>query len=132
MRVVHEWDGGRRDLATNVELAETTLQQMRGLMFRRSLPDDYALVFEADSPRFPFSLVAKATETMDAHMLFVAMALDVVWTHDGTVTQVKTLSPWTGTGMARADTMIEFPAGAADGVEPGDRILIEDEAATGS
>lgn len=124
MRVVHSSDGVRRDLATNVERADTTLQQIRGLMFRRSLPDDYALVFEAEAHSFPFSLVVSATETIDAHMLFVAMPLDVVWVRDGTVTQVKTLSPWTGTGVARADTMIEMPAGAADDVEVGDQIQV--------
>jgi len=127
MRVVHESDGERRTLATNVELADTSLQQMRGLMFRRSLPDDYALVFEKDAPGFPLSLVTGSRAKMDAHMLFVAMPIDVVWVDDGTVTQVKTLSPWTGSGIARADTMIEFPAGAADGVEAGDRVVVDDE-----
>jgi len=125
MQVVHERDGERRTLATNVEMADTSLKQMRGLMFRRSLPEDYALVFEKDAPGFPLSLVTGNRAKMDAHMLFVAMPLDVVWTDDGTVTQVTTLSPWTGSGIARADTMIEFPAGAADGVEPGDRVVVE-------
>mgnify|MGYP000212270107 CR=1 FL=1 len=125
MRVVHERDGDRHTLATNVELADTSLKQMRGLMFRRSIPDDYALVFEKDAPGFPLSLVTTTRAKMDAHMLFVGMPIDVVWIDDGTVTQVATLSPWTGSGIARADTMIELPAGTADAVEPGDQIRID-------
>lgn len=126
MRVVHERDGERRTLATNVDVADTSLTQMRGLMFRRSLPDDYALVFEKDAPGFPLSLVTANRAQMDAHMLFVAMPIDVIWVDDDTVTQVETLSPWTGSGIARADTMIEFPEGAAGGVEPGDRVVVEE------
>lgn len=124
MRVVHDDGSEERTLASTVEMASTTLQQMRGLMFRRSVPDDYALVFEADAPGFPLSLLTRSRTTMDAHMLFVAMPIDVIWVDDETVTQVKTLSPWTGSGIATADTMIELPEGAADGVEAGDRVVV--------
>ena len=110
VRVLHDGDV----LATEVDLADTTLARARGLMFRRSIPDDYALVF-----RFP------AVGRRDVHMLFVPFPIDVVWLADGAVERVKTLRPWIGLGSARADLMLELPAGAAAGVEPGDSITIE-------
>lgn len=117
MRVVHEprdAGGERRVLATEVDTADTLLAQARGLMFRRSLPEDYALVF-----RF------RRAATRRVHMLFVGVPLDVVWVVDGVVRRVETLDPWTGRGKARAETLVELPAGAADGVQPGDRVVVE-------
>jgi hypothetical protein len=115
MRVVHESaDGGDRTLATDVEVADTFFSQFRGLMFRSSVPDDYALVFD----------FSKA-QTRSVHMVFVRFPIDVVWVVDDTVERVSTLSPWTGLGYARADTILELPAGAADGVESGDTVRVE-------
>ncbi|MEA5387772.1 DUF192 domain-containing protein [Haloarculaceae archaeon H-GB11] len=81
MRVVHEPDAGSRDvLATQGDLADTVLSQTRGLMFRRSIPDDYALVFRFDDADRRF-----------VHMLFVPFPIDVLWLRDGDVTHCKTL-----------------------------------------
>jgi uncharacterized membrane protein (UPF0127 family) len=109
-RVVHEG----RTLATDVDVAESLLAKGRGLMFRRSIPDDYALVF-------PFDDASART----LHMLFVPFDIDAVWVRDGTVERVARLSAWTGRGRAVADTVVELPAGAAAGVEMGDGIRIE-------
>jgi len=114
VRVVYEPRGDRRVLATEVETADGLLSQGRGLMFRRSLPDDHALVFRFDRQK-PRSL----------HMVFVPFAIDALWRADGVVQQVRTLSPWTGHGRTVADTVIELPAGAASEVEPGDRVAVE-------
>ena len=38
---------------------------------------------------------------------------------------MRRLSAWTGLGRARADTVVELPAGAADGLEAGDAVSIE-------
>jgi hypothetical protein len=46
------------------------------------------------------------------------------------VTAVKRLSAWTGHGRARADTVYELPAGAADDVRVGDRVVRTDESGT--
>lgn len=113
MRLVHESDGGTRTLATTVDTADSLLSQARGLMFRRSIPDDYALVFRFGE--------AKAR---DVHMLFVPFPLDVLWTEDGTVRRVERLKPWTGFGKDRADRIVELPAGAADGVTAGDGVRL--------
>ena len=115
MKVVHEpADGASRTLATDVDVADGIVSQGLGLMFRRSIPDDYALVF-------PFARTSKR----GLHMLCVPFDIDAVWLVDGEVEAVKRLSAWTGRGRATADTVIEMPAGAADGVEPGDRIRVE-------
>ena len=116
MHLVHvPADGPSRELASTVDLADSLLSQTRGLMFRRSIPDDYALAFRFD-----------ATKTRDVHMLFVFFPIDVVWLVDGTVRRVDRLRPWLGFERAEADTIVELPAGAADDVEPGDRLVLED------
>ena len=123
MRVVHEPAGEARALASNVETADSDLQQLKGLMFRSSIPEDYALVFRFDDP--PFWTPEALANWRSIHMLFVRFPLDVVWLLDGEVQQVKTLHPWRGVGLSRADTILELPAGAAEGVEAGDAIVVD-------
>jgi uncharacterized membrane protein (UPF0127 family) len=113
VRLVHKSDGQRDVLATEVETADSFLSKAKGLMFRRSIPDDYALVFR-------FGGVA----TRDVHMVFVPFPLDVLWLQDGEVTRKERLSPWTGQAKAEADQLMELPAGNADGVEVGDVVRI--------
>ena len=118
MRLVHRPASdasAERVLATDLEVAETLWSRTLGLMFRRSIPDDYGLVFRFDSAK-----------TRDLHMLCVPFSIDAVWIVDGEVTAVKRLRPWIGLGRARADMIVELPAGAADGVEPGDSIEVVD------
>jgi len=134
MRVVHDpTDGDERTLATTVETADSFLEHTRGLMFRKSIPDDYALVFdfvaEAEASRLPW---ASPEAYRSIHMLFVRIPLDVLWLLDGEVRKVKTLAPWRGLGLAKSDTIVELPAGAADGVEPGDRVRVVAEAGSDS
>ena len=126
MRVVHDDGSDRRTLAETVEVAESTLEQAKGLMFRDSIPDDYALVFRLHGPSWPLSALLGEYGFQSIHMLFVRFPIDVLWLRGEEVAQVKTLSPWTGLGMARADTVVELPAGTADGVESGDRVVIEE------
>ncbi|WP_222918587.1 DUF192 domain-containing protein [Natrinema sp. SYSU A 869] len=124
MRLVHESaiddssaDGTDRDvLAMTVELADSIVSQARGLMFRRSVPDDYALAFRFDS-----------TKTRDLHMLFVFFPIDAVWVVDGIVQRVERLRPWRGFARETADLIVELPAGTAADVEPGDRLIFEGE-----
>ena len=124
MRVIHRSgaidpeDGSpstpsERVLADDVEVADSFLSQARGLMFRRSVPDDYALVFRFEEP-----------DSQSLHMAFVPFAIDAIWLVDGEGSKVKRLRPWIGLGWGTADTVIELPAGAADGVEPGDTVEI--------
>jgi uncharacterized membrane protein (UPF0127 family) len=131
VRLVHEpadggSDGNSRDwanrdgidretLATTVDLADSIVSQTRGLMFRRSIRDDYALAFQFDSAK-----------TRDLHMLFVFFPIDAVWVVDGVVERVETLRPWLGFARERADLIVELPAGTAADVDPGDRLVLEE------
>lgn len=116
MRVVHDPGSGPVEpLATRVEVADSILSRGRGLMFRRSIPDDYALVFEFDG-----------AARRSVHMVFVSFPIDVLWLENESVVAVETLSPWTGLAAHRADTLVELPAGAAENVSEGDTVTVED------
>jgi len=113
VRVVHESDGRSETLANDVETADSFLSQAKGLMFRLSVPDDYALAFRFDD-----------VAARDVHMVFVPFSLDAVWTADDEVQQIKRLSAWTGLGKANADTLFELSAGSASGVSVGDTVRL--------
>jgi uncharacterized membrane protein (UPF0127 family) len=97
-------------LATEVSVAQSRLAQARGLMFRRSMPADYALVF--------------ATDVRTLHMLFVPFAIDALWLVDDRVTAVQRLAPFVGIGRGEADTVVELPAGGAADVAVGDEVQL--------
>ena len=84
-------------------------------MFRRSIPDGYALVFPFDG-----------VDSRWLHMLFVPFSIDALWLVDGEVTAKARLAPFVGLGRGRADTIVELPAGAADSVAVGERVGIVD------
>jgi uncharacterized membrane protein (UPF0127 family) len=140
MRLVHESAAGTRTLATDVETADSLLAQLRGLMGRSSVPEDYALVFPVrrDPVAVAIDRLPGVGRLVDpdqhgVHMLFVRTPIDAVWVEDEEVVQVRTLQPWTGTGKARADTLVELAAGAASDVEPGDTVrLVERPDPSGS
>ncbi len=119
MRLVHYSDSTddskRRILAADVNVARSTVEQARGLMFRRSIPDGYALVFPFDG-----------ADSRWLHMLFVPFSIDALWLVDGEVTAKSRLAPFVGLGRGRADVIVELPAGAADSVAVGDRIELVD------
>jgi len=111
VEILHRESG--EPLATTVDIADTYLARARGLMFQRSISDDDALVLHYDGQ-----------STRRLHMLFVPFGIDAIWLADGVVQATKRLPAWTGHGSAVADTVVELPAGAADGVEPGDHVRL--------
>lgn len=117
MRLVHRRgppdDRTERLLASDVDIARSRLAQARGLMFRRSIPEEYALVFPFDG-----------VEARTLHMLFVPFAIDAVWLVDDEVTATARLSPFVGLARGDADTVVELPAGAADAVAVGDEVVV--------
>lgn len=115
MRLVHSRGGDETVLASDVDVADSLLSQARGLMFRRSIPDDYALAFTFDE-----------ASRQSVHMVFVPFPIDVLWMVGDEVVAKKRLAPWTGLGWGLADTIIELPAGAAADVEPGDRVELRE------
>lgn len=119
MRLVHDPDDGDpRVLADDVDVADSFGAKLRGLTFRRSIPEGYALVFEFDG-----------VGRRSVHMLFVPFSIDVVWTADDEVTRVRTLPAWYGLGWATGDRFVELPAGAAARIDPGDEVRIEEASA---
>ncbi|SIR83495.1 hypothetical protein SAMN05421858_4051 [Haladaptatus litoreus] len=86
--------------------------RMRGLL-RLFRSEDCALVFDFDS-------VAERR----ASTLLTPLALDVVWTENGQVTRVARLNPWMGFARGRGDGVMEFPAGVAEDVRPGDELVL--------
>jgi uncharacterized membrane protein (UPF0127 family) len=131
MRVVHVADEvlgeseapADRVLAAEVEMAQSTLAHAKGLRFRSSIPDDYAYVMEVGGKSIvPFSDDA-ARNIVD--MFFMRFPIDVVWLRDDEVVKVKTMHPWRSFGLAKADTIIELPEGAADGVNVGDTVRVD-------
>jgi hypothetical protein len=104
-----------RVLAREVDVADSLFSRMRGLMFRPGVPDDYALAFRFADPG-----------DRSLHMLFVPFDIDAVWVVGDEVTGVRRLPAWRGLGRGTADLILELPAGAAEGVEPGDTVeLVE-------
>ena len=127
MRVVHVPDGGEDPasgtvLASDVEVADSTLALARGLRFRSSIPDDYAFVMRVGGASI--GPAGEGARTL-VDMLFVPFPIDVVWLRGTTVVTVETLRPWLGVGYARADTIVELPAGAATDVAVGDTVRVE-------
>jgi uncharacterized membrane protein (UPF0127 family) len=131
MRVVHRHDevlGSEETptetvLASTVEVADSTLSQAKGLMFRSSIPDDFALVMEVGSSGgLPLT---SGPPRQSVHMLFMRFPIDAVWLNGDRVVKTAQLSPWTGIGMAKADRIIELPAGAAEDVTPGDTVVVK-------
>ena len=114
MKVLHHTNGTSRVVAERVERADSWFVKGRGLMFRRTIPEEYALVFGFDR---------EATRRL--HMVCVPFPIDAIWLREGIVERTECLSAWIGHGAARADTVIEFPAGATEGIEVGDRLAIE-------
>ncbi|PSQ43797.1 DUF192 domain-containing protein [Halobacteriales archaeon SW_7_68_16] len=113
VRVRHD-DGDRvRTIAATVTVADSILARARGLMLRD--PD----AFEG-AMAFPFGGVGRR----GIHTALVRFPIDIVWTTDDEVDRVTTLSPWR-VGFGRADTVYEFHAGTAEGIETGDRVWIE-------
>jgi uncharacterized membrane protein (UPF0127 family) len=109
-----------RVIAEDVEIADSALSQMRGLMFRSEIPE--ALVMEVGGG---FSLTGGPPRQF-VHMLFVRHTIDVIWLADDEVRKVAQMRPWRSVGMAKADRILELPAGAADGVEVGDTVQVVD------
>lgn len=94
-------------LSDHVEPADTVLKQILGLMFRKDVPADFAMIFDM------------GRDTYDAiHMLFVRMPIDVLFLDKNKriVDIKKGLKPWTGVAFpgSRFRYAIEMPAGAVE------------------
>lgn len=123
MRLVRERDGAV--VAERLELADSFLRRLRGLMGRRALPAGRGLWLE------PCASI---------HMMFVPFAIDVLWVARsaarplGVGARAEVLEvhpavrPWLGAAWCRgASGAIELAAGRAEGLAlaPGDLLSVE-------
>lgn len=91
-------------IASDVEFANSLLSQTKGLMFRKSISDDYALVFVLAKPRM-----------ITIHMLFVRFPIDVLFLDEiKRIVKTAHLRPWTGltSSSEKIKYMIEMPEGS--------------------
>ena len=99
-------------LCTECAVASTSLARMKGLLGRSSLGAGEGMLF----PR-----------TGSIHMFFMRFAIDAIFcSRDLRVVKVvRNLRPWRTAAARGAKVVIELPAGAAEGIEPGDRLVLD-------
>jgi uncharacterized membrane protein (UPF0127 family) len=93
------------------ELADRPLARMVGLLGRASLEPGSGMLFRPAG---------------SIHMFFMRFAIDAVFC-DGDLRVVgvaRGLRPWRTAGRKGAKVVVELPVGAADGLEPGDRLVL--------
>jgi uncharacterized protein len=94
------------------ELADTPLKRLKGLLGRSGLDEGDGMLFRPAG---------------SIHMFFMRFAIDAVFCdRDLVVVGVeRDLQPWKMARRKGAKVVIELAAGAAGGVEPGDRLFLE-------
>ena len=102
-------------LGDRVEVADTFLSRLLGLMFRARLADGGGLILD------PCNSI---------HMLFMRFPIDVIFLDSGgiVVGLLRAIAPWRVSGIYwNAVKAVELPAGVIDasGTEEGDTIAIE-------
>src|SRR5262249_53467691 len=94
------------------ELADTPRKRMWGLLGRAGLDEGEGMLFRPAG---------------SIHMFFMRFPIDAVFC-DGDLVVVgveRDLKPWKTARRKGAKVVIELAAGAAAGIEPGDRLLLE-------
>ena len=112
------FETGTGSFAVRAEVADSTTERARGLMFREELADDAGMLFVWDD-----------VDRRDFHMLNTLIPLDLISIRAGRVVGVHRMvpcdEPSTCEGTAAttppADAALEVNAGTADraGIEPG-------------
>jgi uncharacterized membrane protein (UPF0127 family) len=103
---------GGEVICERCELADTPLKRMRGLLGRSGLDEGEGMLFRPAG---------------SIHMFFMRFPIDAVFCDtDLVVVGVEPdLKPWKTARRKGAKVVIELAAGAADGLEPGDRLFLE-------
>ncbi len=94
-----------KEIAKNIEFAKTLLTRMTGLMFRKCIPSESAMIF-----------VLKKPSSINVHMLFVFFPIDVIFLDEAKkISGFARLNPWTGyKAMENVKYVIEMNAGAIE------------------
>ena len=92
-------------IAKNIEFARTMLAQSLGLMFRKSMPHSYSMIFTLKKP-----------SQVNVHMLFVFFRIDVIFLNEEKrVMDFSQLKPWVGyKAMNDIKYVLEMKAGTID------------------
>ena len=92
-------------IAKNIEFARTMLTQSVGLMFRKSMPHSYSMIF-----------ILKKPSRVNIHMLFVFFRIDVIFLNEEKkIMGLSRLKPWVGyKGMKDIKYILEMKAGTID------------------
>jgi len=95
------------------EVARSPFARMRGLLGRDGLEPGEGMLFPG---------------TGSIHMFFMRFPIDAVFCdRELRVLEVaRGLKPWRTASARRARAVVELPAGAAAGLEPGDRLVLDD------
>lgn len=106
MAVLRKSDG--TVIASDVEMADSLFKKVTGVMFRRRLPPDFAMIFD---------MGREMRADIAIHMVFVLVSIDVIYL-DGkrTIVDIRhRLHPWIGMAFPKkpARYAIEVPGGAA-------------------
>ena len=107
-------------IASDIEYAKSMFSQAKGLMFRSSVPDSYAMIFVLSSPK-----------KISLHMLFVPFPLDVLFLNEEKrIVSTTYLRPWIGTGDSgeKVKYIIELPAGviSRSDLSVGDHVMFDE------
>src|SRR5881227_2698217 len=110
-KAVLRLDNGRV-VCARCGLAERPWTRMRGLLGRASLAPDEGMLFRPAG---------------SIHMFFMRFPIDAVFCdRDLVVVGIeRDLQPWKAARRKGAKVVIELAAGAAGGLEPGDRLFLE-------
>jgi uncharacterized membrane protein (UPF0127 family) len=90
------------EIAKNLEFARSILDKMSGLMFRRCIRTDSAMIFILDKPSH-----------VTVHMFFMRFPIDAIFLDEGKrICGLSRLNPWMGyKSMNRIKYVIEMAAG---------------------
>jgi hypothetical protein len=109
-----------KQIAAKMDVARSFLAKSRGLMCRRSISPDYALLFVFARP-----------EKVTLHMVFVPFPIDVLLLDpDMQITGMHSLKAWRGflQSGCKVSYVVELPAGSArrHGLAVGQRLSVQE------
>ncbi|HEY9246639.1 MAG TPA: DUF192 domain-containing protein [Candidatus Methanoperedens sp.] len=107
------------EIAKNIEFARSLPSKILGLMFRKSIRPDFALIFVLNRPSH-----------VGVHMFFMRFPIDVIFLDEGKrISGLSRLNQWTGyQSMDGIKYVIEMAAGTIDryNLSTGKQVEFED------